>query len=99
MSEPLDLLPETIRIEGLERGDDPRMKPAALLLEQAPVRDVVRERMLEGVLEVRKRSGLIEKLGDLQVVESAMKRFVGQVGDRLEKRERHVLADDRGDLQ
>ena len=86
-------------MERLDRVDDPRVKLAATLLQQAAVRDLVRERVLEGVLEIRKEPGLVEELGGLQVVEPATERLVRQLGDRLEQRERHVLADDGGDLE
>ena len=99
MGEPLDLLAEAIPVERLDRLDDPRVKLAAPLLQQAAVRDLVRERVLEGVLEVRKQPRLVEELGGLQAVEPAAERLVRQLGDRLEQRERHVLADDGGDLQ
>ena len=35
----------------------------APLLQQAPVRDLVRERVLERVLEVREEARLVEELG------------------------------------
>ena len=99
MGEPFDLLAEAICVERLDRADDPRMKLAAALLQQAAVRDLVRERVLEGVLEIRKQPRLVDELGSLQAVEPAAERLVRQIGDRLEQRERHVLADDGGDLQ
>ena len=42
---------------------------------------------------------LVDELGGLQAVERAAERLVRQLGDRLEQGERHVLADDGGDLQ
>ena len=99
MGEPLDLLAQAIPVERLDRVDDPRVKRAAALLEQTAVRDLVRERVLEGVLEIRIEPRLVEELGGLQVVESATERLVRQLGDRLQQRERHVLADDGGDLE
>ena len=57
------------------------------------------ERVLERVLEIRKQPRLVEELGGLEVVEPAAERLVRQLGDRLEQRERHVLADDGGDLE
>jgi len=59
----------------------------------------VRQGVLEGVFEIREHPRLIDELGGLQVVEPAPERVVRQLGDRLEQRERHVLADDGGDLQ
>jgi hypothetical protein len=39
----------------------------------------------------RAEPGRVEKLGSLQVVESAPERLVWELGDRLEERERYVL--------
>jgi hypothetical protein len=58
----------------------------------------VGKRVLEGVFEIGKQSGFVHELGGLQVVESATDRLVRQLGDRLEQRERDVLADDGGGL-
>ena len=84
MGKRLDLPVEAIPMEHLDRVDDPRVQLAATLLQQAAVRDLVRERVLEGVFEIRKQSGLVNELGGLQVVQSATERLVGQVGDRLD---------------
>src|SRR2546430_1656377 len=47
MAEPLDLLAQAIPVERLDCRDDPRVKLAATLLQQAPVGDLVSERVLE----------------------------------------------------
>src|SRR5688572_21726976 len=56
MGEPLgDVLTEfteAIRVERLDRLDDPRMKLVAALLQKPAVRDVLRERVRERVLRV-----------------------------------------------
>ena len=51
MSEPLDLLGETITIEPLDRIGDPGMQGSPPLVEQALVCHVVSESVLEGVLD------------------------------------------------
>ena len=56
MGEPLDVLAEAIAVERLDGVDDPRVKLAAALLQQAAVRDLVRERVLEGVLRDPERA-------------------------------------------
>ena len=99
MGEPLDLLAEAIAVERLDRVDDPRVKLVAAIVQESAVGDLVRERVLEGILEIRKQPGLVKELGGLQVVEAATDRLVGGVGDRLEQYQRHVLADDGGDLE
>jgi hypothetical protein len=70
------VLSETIPIDGLDGDDNSRMKLAAPFLQQSPVGDVVRERVLEGILEIRKEPGLVEELGGLQAVETATERVV-----------------------
>ena len=59
----------------------------------------MRERVLEGVLEIREEARLVEELGGLEVGEPATQLFLGQLGDGEQERERHVLADDRGRLE
>jgi hypothetical protein len=49
------------------------MKCAALLSEQAPVGDLVRERVFEGVIQVGEKPGFVYELGVLQVVQRATK--------------------------
>jgi hypothetical protein len=56
-------------VERLDRDNDPRVQLAAPFLQQPAVRDLVRERLLEGVLEVWEQPGLVEKLGGPQVLE------------------------------
>ncbi len=99
MGEPLGVLAEPVPVERLDRRDDPRVELPPALLQQPAVGDLVRERVLERVLEIRIEPGLVDELGRLQPVEPAAERLVGQLGDRLEQCQRHVLADDRGDLQ
>src|SRR5437016_2266017 len=60
MGKSLDLLAETIPVERLDRADDPSVKLAAAIVQQSPVRDLVRERVLEGVLEIGIEPGLVE---------------------------------------
>jgi hypothetical protein len=84
MGQPLDLSAEAILVERLDRLGDPRVQLASTLLQQATVRDLVRERMLEGVFEIRKQSDLVHELGGLQMVQPPTERLVRQLGDRLE---------------
>jgi hypothetical protein len=76
MGEPLDLSPEAIPMERLDRLNDPCMKLAATFLQQAAVGDLVGERVLERVLEIRIEPDLVEELGGLQVVEPTTERLV-----------------------
>src|SRR5262249_40880027 len=99
VGEPLDLLGKPIRVERLDGLDDPCMELAATLLQKPAVCDLVRECVLEGVLQIRIEPGLVQELGGLQMIQTATQRLLGQLRDRLEQREWHVLADDGGDLQ
>src|SRR5262245_59915426 len=56
-------------------------------------------RYIEGVLEIWIEPGLVKELGPLQAVEAATERLVRQLGDRLEQRERHILAHHGGHLE
>ena len=94
MGELLDVLREASRIEVLDGFDDPGMEGAPPLLKQAAVCHLVGQRMLERVFEVREKPRLVEELRRLQVGEAAPKRILGRARDRLEQRERHILADD-----
>jgi hypothetical protein len=52
------------------------VKLAAALEQEAAVRDLVSQRVFEGVLEIRIEPGLVEELRTSQVVESATERLV-----------------------
>ena len=79
--------------------DDPGVQRAPAVLEQAPVRDLVGERVLERVLELGEEPGLVEELGGLEVRELGAALLLRSVGDGVKQRERHVLADDGGGLE
>ena len=74
MSEPLDLLGEPITIQPLDRIRDPGMHGSPPVVEQALVRHVVSESVLEGVLDFGVEARLVEELGGLQVVEPCAQR-------------------------
>ena len=69
MGQTLDMLRETIAVKALDRGDDPGVERTPTLVQQAAVGDVVRERVFERVLEVRKETRLVEELGGLEVIQ------------------------------
>src|SRR5262249_50273490 len=69
MGELLDVSAEAIPVERLDRVDDPRVKLAPTLLQQAAIRDVVGERVFEGVLDLREEPRFVEKLRRLQPCE------------------------------
>src|SRR6266436_2062720 len=99
MSELLGLLAQAVRVESLDRFNDPGVERAAALAEKSPVGDLVRQRVLEGVLELRKEIGLVQELGGLELDEVLSQLLVRQIRDRVEKPERNVRSDDGGRLE
>src|SRR5215813_1178039 len=69
MAQTLDLFGQALGIERLDRVDDLGMELTPPVVEHAPVGDIVGERMLEGVLDIRKQAGLVQELGRLEVGE------------------------------
>ena len=63
----LDLLRDPVTGERLQGRDDAGMQRPPPLLEQAAVGDLVGERVLERVLEVRKEPDLVEELRGLEM--------------------------------
>ena len=59
---------------------------APLLGIDPPVGDVVGERVLEGVLDLRERARLVEELGVLQAAEIGRERLFGSAGDGAQHR-------------
>src|SRR5262245_5279373 len=61
MRQSLGLLADALLLESLDRLDDAGVKGALTVVQQPLVCDVMRERMLEGVLEVWEEPRLVEK--------------------------------------
>src|SRR6266849_7717901 len=99
MCELVDLFGETILVQALDRLDDPRMQRAPRLREESSIRDLVGQGVLEGVLGLRPGARLVEKLGALETLEGPLERVFRQPRYGLDHGERHVLADDRRDLE
>jgi hypothetical protein len=57
------------------------------------------QRVLERVCQLGEEAHLVKKFGGLQVHKAAPKRFLGQIGDGLQRRKRDIGADDRSGLQ
>jgi hypothetical protein len=94
-----DVLAEPIGIAPLDRLHDLAVEAAAPVLEQAPVGDVVCEGMLEGVLDVREDSRLVQELGGLEPPDRGAELGLVPLGNRVEQPERDVLPDDRRRLE
>src|SRR5262249_47198675 len=95
----VDMLSQPVGMETLDALHDLPMEGAPSLLQEARVGDVVREGMLEGVREIREEPRLVEELSGLQVAQAAPDSPLRSFGDRLKKRQRHILADDGGGLE
>ena len=99
IGEPFDVLCAPVRVETLDGFDDASVEEAAAVVEHSPIRDLVRQRVLERVFGLREELRLVDELRSLQVIESATDGFIRQLGDLLEDREGHVFAYDGGGLQ
>src|SRR5262249_31401324 len=98
MGAPLDLGAQGIWGEPLERLEDSPVQLATSILRKAFIRDLVGERVLEGVLEVWRDSRLVKKLHRLKLVEAAPQGIVALIGHRAQQRELNFLANHRGAL-
>ena len=95
VTQPLDMFVEASSVKRFDGVHDSGMKGASSPLKQAPVRDFVREGVLERVFEVGEQARLVEELRTLQVREGAAQLRLGELGDGLQQGEGYILADDR----
>ena len=84
-----ELQPSLERLIARREGDR-----AAALLQQRAVRHVLRERVLERVLDLGIEARLVEVLGGLEVREPLAEILLRRLGDGPEQRQRHLRADD-----
>jgi hypothetical protein len=77
VGQPLDLLCESIAMDHLDGGHQAGMESAPPLTEQAPIRHLVGEGVLERVLQLREEARFIEELRRLQAGEPGAERLVG----------------------
>src|SRR5260370_16871962 len=98
-SETLDLLTRLVGGPALQRFQNSQVKRHPSLLQEAPVGNLMRQRMLEGVLELREEVRFVEELGSLKVRETLTEVLFRILDDGLEQSERHVLADHGGSLE
>jgi len=75
------------------------MQGATALLEQAAVRYLVGERVLERILQLREQAGLVQEFGCLECRHPAAEVFVIRISDSTQKGVRHILADHGGRLE
>src|SRR5262245_37818222 len=69
MGEALDLLAKAVAVEHLDGLDRPRMQYSPPLLQESPVRHLVREGVLECVFEVGEQLCLVQKFSSLQPIQ------------------------------
>jgi hypothetical protein len=99
MGQQLDLVAQAIVADRFAGRDDPRVKLAAAFLQHAAVGYILRQRVLEAVLQVGKESSLVDELRRLQAGQSCGQHLVRQIRDHPEQGERHLPADHRCYLQ
>jgi len=74
--EPFDVLCAPVRVETLDGFDDASVEEAAAVVEHSPIRDLVRQRVLERVFGLREELCLVDELRGLEVIESATEGFI-----------------------
>ena len=99
MGEPLDVLAEPIPVQRLDRLHDARVHGAPARLRQTAVGHLVRQRVREGIFQLGKEIGLVQKLRRLQPRQARGHGLLGQPGNVPQQRERDIDADDRRRLQ
>ena len=99
MRQALDLVAEVVDVELLDRLDDPSVEQAPPLMQEAAVRHLEGEGVLERVLELREETRLVDELRRLQPGEPGAQRILGEVGHRLQQREGDLSTDDGRRLQ
>jgi hypothetical protein len=67
-----DLLRQAVAGERFQGLDDLRVQRPPSLLEQTPIRHLVRQGVLEGVLTLREEARLIQELGCLEVCQATV---------------------------
>ena len=90
---------EAISVPPLDRAHERGVQRAPAVAQEASIGDLLGQRVLEGVFEIREEADLVEELGGLEVSQPTPQVFFGQLGNGEQKRERHVLADHRGRLK
>ncbi len=99
VGETVDVFGGTIAVESLDGFDDPGVQLAAPALEDAPVRYLVGESVLEGVFDLWKQAGLVKELTGLEPGQDLLEIALGRLGDLPEQDERDILADDSRRLE
>src|SRR5262245_15689195 len=99
LGEPFDLLGDPVIGKTLHHLHDLRVKCSPALLEKTGIRYFMGECVRERVFQLWEKARLIQKFGGLELREPRANLIRRETGDRVEQIERHVFADDGGDLQ
>src|SRR5262245_41689158 len=99
MGKAFHMLAEALSIELLHRRQDAGMEHPPTLMKKTPVSHLMRQRMLERVLQIWEKLRLEEELRLLKMCERLSKVVLGLVRDRRQQSAGHLLADHRRRLQ
>src|SRR5262245_15096164 len=99
MRKTLEVFIQAIAVKRFDRLDDAPVQLAATLAKHACMGDLVCEGVLEGVLDIREETALVQELGVLQRSEGLTKVIIAQTGDRLQDRVWNIAANRGGGLQ
>src|SRR5262249_37237750 len=97
--QPLNLFSKPIGVKLFNRIYDARVDFTATFVEYPTVGDVVSKRVLERILQVRKKLCRIEKLGSLQTVQQTTKLVSCQPANGLQETEWDLVPDNTRLLQ
>jgi hypothetical protein len=99
MRQAFNLLGQAVGSEVFESLQDARMQPPSPLLEEAAIRHLMGQGVLEGILALWVEARLVQELRRLQLRQAVIQGFFGRVGDGLQQGPGHPGADDRRRLQ
>src|SRR5262249_46847133 len=99
MGEAIDPLNEAVGIQSLDTLGDACVEPSTPVVDEAAIGNLMGQRVLERVFEIREESRFIEQLGALKPGEPAPEVVVREAGDRLKQSEGYILANHRRGLQ
>src|SRR4030095_4250144 len=97
--EAFDLLFDAVAGELFDRPHNLNVNITAHFAEDAAVRHLMRQGMLEAVLDIGKKARLVWELCSLKAGQRLIERIFRQSRDVREERERNIPADDRGHLK
>ena len=99
VGQPVDMLGQPVRIGPLDGLHDQPVKCAPPLMEQGTVGDLVCQRVLEGVLDIRQEPDLAQEFRGLEAFDRSVQFILGDLGNSLQQAKRHVLPEHRCRLQ